>query len=236
MKNSPFVFLTAWLSTCLVAFGAGTWNGAAITAWNGIAITAWNGTGISVGGGGGGATATDTFDRTNASPMSLTASDGVSTWVSSPGVSADCDIISNELFRTGSTYGMAMISSPTFAANQSAEVTIGSVVTGGAAAVRIQSASNASCYYLRTSSTTAIRIYRLDDTGTLAATLLGASITTATLVTGDVIKLTVNGTTLEAFLNGVSQGTRTDSTYSAGQPGVVMLSTGAISAFQADDL
>lgn len=50
----PFAFLSLWLASCCLCFGAGSLNGVAVTAWNGVAISAWNGTSISAAGGGGG--------------------------------------------------------------------------------------------------------------------------------------------------------------------------------------
>lgn len=44
------------LAASPLLYGAGAWNGIAITAWNGSAVTAWNGVNVIGGGGGGGGT------------------------------------------------------------------------------------------------------------------------------------------------------------------------------------
>lgn len=46
------------------------------------------------------------------------------------------------------------------------------------------------------------------------------------LAAGDVIKLSAVGTTLDVFINGVSQGTRTDSLFTSGVPGIAFAGNG----------
>jgi len=63
-------------------------------------------------------------------------------------------------------------------------------------------------------------VKRVDAT---VETTLGSS-GSWTVTTTDTIKFSVVGTTLTVYKNGVSQGTRTDSTYSSGNPGFGMYS------------
>jgi hypothetical protein len=53
-----------------------------------------------------------------------------------------------------------------------------------------------------------------------SAAVISPSYTGLALQAGDIIKLQISGNTLELFINGVSQGTRTDSQFSSGVPGV----------------
>lgn len=189
---------------------------------------------------GGGATATDTFNRADADPISVNMSDGSGTWDSGPGAANDVQISANEATGSTGATNIGRVSSPTFSSNQESSVTIGDngISSGMGAVVRIQSTSDASGYMLFADSTTSLTIYRIDDTGTIGFTALGASYTVSTLGVGDVLKITANGTTLAGFLNGSSIGTtRTDSTYSSGQPGIYTSSANpGIDDFTASDL
>jgi len=53
-----------------------------------------------------------------------------------------------------------------------------------------------------------------------SASVIPPSYTGLLLQANDVIKLQITGNTLELFINGVSQGTRTNSQFSSGVPGV----------------
>lgn len=182
-------------------------------------------------------TATDTFNRANSNPISLTMSDGVSTWQS--GVSAaavDLQILTNQATTVAGGVSIKRVSSPTFASNQWAEITLASGATSAIGpAVRIQSDSDADCYIVYCNNGNEIIIYRIADTGSFGYTSLVSSGTGITLAGGDVIRLEANGTTLTAYQNGVQRAQTTDATYSGGQPGVYTNSS-AIEAFGASDL
>jgi hypothetical protein len=170
-----------------------------------------------------GASFTDTFVRADANPMSNPASGG--TWNDGPGAGIACKIVSNALLPTAAN-SMCSVATPGYGVNQSSEITLGSTPSLMGPVVRVQSSSDASCYLAYISASTTVRIYKMTDTGTLSSSQLGANITVSTIVAGDVLKLSVAGTTLEAFINGVSIGTRTDATWSSGQPGVYFGTTG----------
>lgn len=236
------LIIVVWLLTAVSGLAAtGSWNGVAFTAWNGVAQTAWNGTSISCAGGGGGASFTDNFNRTDANPMSTTASDGHS-WTSGPGGLDDAIIFGNELkgVSSGSSVGWgARVLTPTFANNQRATVTLGTTV--GAfyvgPAVRVQSTTDCGGYYLLSeASTTILRIYKVTANGA-TFTQLGADYTVTALVTGDTLTLEVSGTTLTVKKNGSQVSTtRTDATFSSGQPGVYCENSASVTTFTAVDI
>lgn len=183
----------------------------------------------------------DTFNRANDDPMTINASDGVGLWTSGPGTYNDCFIDSNALRGSTGSDNMARVVSPAFIANQSASVTLagfGGLLVGVGPAVRINSITDGDCYFAAAASTTSISIFKVvDDGATIVDTAIGAAFTVAALQAGDRIALTISGTTLELFVNEVSQGTRTDATYSTGQPGIRMINnTGGADSFSAIDL
>lgn len=168
--------------------------------------------------------ASDTFNRSDADPLAtspnMTGSSGV--WTDGPGAWGACKIVAFGAIGSGGTADAAKPASPTFPENQAATITL---TTGGLAlsgvATRMQAGANGSCYLAAIDTTTQISVYRVDDTGTLAFVLLGAAFTVATLVDGDLVTLESSGTGHTLKINGASQGTRSDSTYSAGQPAMV---------------
>lgn len=181
------------------------------------------------------ATATDSFNRTDAAPMSTTMSDGFGTWTAGPGATGVLDILSNAL-RSPGTQRAAIVTSPTFAANQRAEVTLTFSVTVGVV-LRMQSASDASGYLIYLPNSTKLVVYKITDTGTIALTQLGADIAISAVTAGDTIGGEITGTTITVLRNGVSQGTRTDSTYATGQPGVYIgASAATVDAYEATDI
>lgn len=189
------------------------------------------------------ATFTDNFTRANANPMSTTASDG-NTWTSGEGAFSDCQILLNSLEGTSGTSGCRVLT-PTFANNQSAEMTfaVGGAVTSMGIMVRVQGVGDGSGYLLFADSLTQLTIYKVTDSGSIGATPIGASYTVATMLVGDKIKLEATGTTtttLKAYLNGVSIGTeRTDSSspYTGGNPGTYFSAASHfITLFTATDL
>lgn len=111
----------------------------------------------------------------------------------------------------------------TFANDQFAQVTLGSSPSYAGVVVRMTSAGNG--YALRCYNSAICFIQKITggNDSTLGVNFTGLD------VANKPIKLTASGSTLEFFVNGVSQGTRTDSTYSSGYPGITATSnyTGA---------
>lgn len=160
----------------------------------------------------------DTFTRADADPMSTTASDG-HTWTKGPGALADPRIISNELNgNTGETGCRAL--TPTFSGNQSSSMVVLANYGAIGPMVRMQGVGDCSGYLLVASTATELSILKVTDTGTIAYSSIFTSGVTPTINGGDIIKLTISGTTLTAYLNGVSYGTVMDATWSGGQPGI----------------
>lgn len=183
---------------------------------------------------GGQALCEDTFNRTNADPMSTSMSDGVSTWTNGPGALGNPAIVSNTMNAPGTQRG-AVVLSPTYANNQRATITL-TTQTGVGAMVRMQSGV-ASGYLVYLSNSTTLQVYRINDSGSIGLTQLGANITISAVTSGDTIGAQVVGTTITALRNGVAADTRTDATYASGQPGVYMGGSGStIEAFTATDL
>lgn len=90
------------------------------------------------------------------------------------------------------------------------------------------------------SNATTLEFYKVTDSGSVGYTKLGASVTVATMST-PTLKLTATGgstTTIEGFLNGVSIGTRDDSSspYTTGQPGLFFNAARSINEFEGVDL
>jgi hypothetical protein len=183
----------------------------------------------------GSVTATDTFNRADATPMSTTMSDGVGTWTSGPGATGDLNILSNTL-RSPGTQRAAIVTAPSFAANHRAQITLTASVTVGVV-LRMQSASDASGYLIYLPNSTKIAVYKITDTGTIALTQLGVDITITAVTAGDTIGGEITGTTITILRNGVSQGTRTDATYATGQPGVYIgASAATVDTYEATDI
>lgn len=188
------------------------------------------------GGGGGGTAATDNFTRANADPLSSPMSDGSSTWSTSVGSYPGNLRISGNQATGHSGFGAlsaSKVASPSFAANQSCSITLTAAANVGCG-VRMQSGSGAG-YKLVPYSATRLAIYRVDDSGSIADTLLTFDDPGPTMGAGDVLTLTISGSTLTAKLNGVldSAMTTTDSTYATGQPFILANDGSSISLFNA---
>jgi hypothetical protein len=109
-------------------------------------------------------------------------------------------------------------SANTFTDNQYSQVTIVAAHNSKGPAVRIQTGgAQQNYYYVKIENATQLSIKK-NVNGSYA--LIPPSFTVPTLQPNDTIKLSVSGTTLELFVNGVSQGTRTDTTFSSGAPGI----------------
>jgi len=172
---------------------------------------------------------TDNFNRTNADPEG-------NDWTTSTG-SRDVKISGNTLMMGAGGSGTNALAffdnAATFANNQYSQMKI-NTLGQGAPAVRVQSGSE-SAYLLDPTSTTEVSIYILNDG---ASTVLGAACS-GTFAVSDTFKLTASGSTLTAYQNGtaISGCSRTDSTFTGGNPGVRLYgATGAADDWAGGDL
>jgi hypothetical protein len=178
-------------------------------------------------------TFTDTFNRANSDPMSTTSSSG-GTWEVGPGAMNNLKIVSNASIWAFAGDCGARVSLPAFGATQTATITkAGADMVRNGPMVRMATAGNGSGYLLYTSAANTLQFYKITDSGTLNYAQLGGNITLGSnLVAGDTVGLKASGgatTTLEAFVNGVSQGTTTDSSsaFTTGQPGLFITGNAA---------
>lgn len=167
----------------------------------------------------GGSTASDTFNRTDADPVSSPMSDGVSTWDSGPGGLNNIKIVSNVAVGASSTSG-ARIATPSIAADQFSQVEREADANGFGVGVRCDANGNGYLAYM--DGAASVTFYKVSGDGTVF-TEITPWVSVTALADGDTLKLTATGTsttTLELFRNGVSITTRTDasSPYTSGQP------------------
>lgn len=179
------------------------------------------------------ATSSDDFNRSDENPISDSGD-----WVSGPGASGDMQVVSNRVrSSTAGTLGSCRRGSPTFASAQSAQLTIPTRASTNdyiGPATRINSTTDADQYYLRPSfGETTMSLRRIDDTGTLAETTLGA--TFGTFAVGDVLKIDSIGILHVARQNGTIVATRVDTTYASGQPGILVWAHTAVADVEGDD-
>lgn len=186
-------------------------------------------------------TASDTFERADANPMSTTMSDGISIWVSGPGGFSDCQINSGVLNRVITTSG-ATVSSPSFGASQLAKIVFAGTPNGCGVMCRMPPSSSAG-YLLYASANVTLQLYHRTDAGVL--TQIGSNINITAIGAGDSISLKVTGTgvgtiTFEMYRNDVSIGTRTFATdpspYNSGQPGLYISGLNGIASFSATEV
>jgi PKD repeat protein len=154
---------------------------------------------------------TDDFNRADANPIG-------GNWTTAPGC-RDMQIISNGLFATvDNSFNCAYWNANAFTGNQYSQVRVGFAEPSKGPAVRIQTgAVQQNFYYAKIDNTVSISIKK-NVNGSFST--IGASFTVPALQSTDIIKLSAVGTTLELFVNGVSQGTRTDSDFTSGVPGI----------------
>jgi hypothetical protein len=164
---------------------------------------------------------TDNFNRANESP------------IASPWTGTDRpQLLTNQVAGlTASTDQIAYYNN-TFANNQYSQASMAvlgnnALADGCGVAVRVQSATKSAYTAELYTNGTVLSIFKYSS-GT--GVKQGADISVS-FAAGDILKLTATGgatTTLEVFKNGVSQGTRTDSTsaFTSGFAGVYCYSTG----------
>lgn len=159
--------------------------------------------------GGGFLTFTDDFNRPNENPLS----DG-GAWTNGPGALNNMQVVSNRAV-TDSGNGSAYVSSVAFGPDQECTITL-SGLSGVGPWVRLQ--ANGDGYLGFLSNSTTLLLFRVSGGGVF--TQLGADFNFAAVISGDTITLRAQGTTLTVYVNGVSQGNRTDATYNTGSIGI----------------
>ncbi len=160
-------------------------------------------------------TASDNFTRANENPIV-----GIVGCLWTNGITGynSMELNSNIARSTVAAIGGAIVTTPDFTAypNHSATVTLGTNNQSPGCFVRMTVSGNG--YRLNYNSGSSVRI-SLITAGVASA--IGADFGVSAPANGVTLKLEVNGTTLTAYRNGVSLGSRTDSTYSSGSPGMM---------------
>ena len=157
--------------------------------------------------------ATDDFNRANGSLGT--------NWVDSTTLTG-LTIVSNQANSAGATWKAAYWNpaTNTFANDQHSQITLVGDFAG--AIVRHQSGSSSGYLAFANIGTGQILLYRLDS-GTF--NLLTTSASGLGFGPGDTITADIVGTTLRGLLNGVSQVSTVEATYSSGQPGIAANNT-----------
>jgi hypothetical protein len=176
----------------------------------------------------------DDFNRADETPLS-----GGGNWNSGVGPAAAINLNSNAAQGPSGSSGLARVATPAFANNQKSTITLAATVIEVAPAVRIQGSADCSAYIAYLYNDTTVKIFKTDSS--FGSVQIGADYTISAVAAGNTLGISASGkstTTLEVFRNGVSQGTRTDSSspYTGGQPGLMILSAERVEAFSATDL
>lgn len=170
-------------------------------------------------------TASDNFNRANETPVAAP-------WASHVG--GGCNLASNVLTSAGATLKVSSYTG-TWGNNQEAQGVVGALVSStqyAGVAVRLSGDDGYECYTDGVNGAGHTAIARIDNG---VETELAAFSPASAFVNGDLIKLTVNGTTLEMFKNGASLGTTTDATYASGAPGVILFDLATLDDWSATD-
>ena len=169
------------------------------------------------------ASASSTFDGSE-NPLSEAG-----LWTSGPGSYGDCQKVGGRARATASAQDdAARLVTPPIGDIQFSEATsfysnVGASRWTGVM-TRMPSATEADSYiWAGSHSLGNHQVFRCDDPG-FVFTQLGATIAVAP-VSGDVLRMESNGSTHSVFINGVLQTTRTDATYTSGQPAIEFYAT-----------
>lgn len=167
-----------------------------------------------------------------------------SPWVNGPGATSVINIASNVAVGTNSegNDNLAIVGTPTFAANQKATAKIAALVSGHDPCVAVRgNISNGSCYFFGYGVAGGQFVaYMITDTGSLGYTAMGNTGSISVSV-GDTFSLEVvtNGGTSD-FIgrhNGSQVLTFSDSTIASGQPGIrIWNSASGVDDFSATDI
>ena len=141
-------------------------------------------------------------------------------WTNGPSSWNDMTIVNSSEAEVGTnaTDCMCYWSESTWDDDHTSEITIHSPANFDFIGAIVRAADRNDCYDAAHRSTTEISVFYIDSSKSF--TLLGSQFTVSTMSTGDKIRLEVVGSTLELFLNNVSQGTRSDSNISSGSAGI----------------
>lgn len=117
----------------------------------------------------------------------------------------------------------------TFAGNQSAQITVGTLPTGGDwVGVTVRQSSNGSGGYLALwfANSGSPLFMLFGENGTSSPPLLTS--VSGSMSAGDTLGISASGTTIVLYHNGTSLLSSTDSTYSSGAPGVAFYTSGSV--------
>lgn len=156
--------------------------------------------------------AADDFNRADAATLGANWTD----------VIGGCSIITNRCGFDASTHNIASYSAETWNPNQEVQATVVGTAMDCGPAVRISATGGGQCYFL-VARPGDLRILMFSG-GNSYTLVLDCGVVPAS---GDVLKLTVDGTTLTAFRNGSQVGTATDNTIASGSAGIWGYGTGA---------
>lgn len=132
---------------------------------------------------------------------------------------------------TYQAYGMAMYSGTTFDANQYAELKMSSTAPDASGiGLRLDASGNG--YMVRVSGTF-LAVHKVAS-GNL--TKLGTDLATSINSIGKVLRGEIHGSTITVKIDGVEIGTRTDSSYTSGAPGILLRGSKVYDDFAAGDL
>jgi hypothetical protein len=162
--------------------------------------------------GGGPVTASDNFTRANENPLSNSGM-----WTNGSTGYGNMRVNSNLACAASVANCVAFVTTPSFAAypNQSSTFVVSSTGGGMGPVVRMNASGNG--YRLSFDNSTTGRLARLDAG---VATTLGSTFAITALTGGITVSLEINGTTINAYRDGVLVATRTDSTHATGAPGI----------------
>lgn len=144
------------------------------------------------------------------------------TWTSGPGAYIDINTSGGNAAASSAVGGWCAARYAAGAnADQWSEIVVTAVAsTELGAMVRMQAGGTCGGYLALLDPTVAtIRVYRVDDAGTLSFNLLGSALSTAFPAVNDRYRLEARGSTLYIWHNFRLIGTRTDTTYTSGAPG-----------------
>ena len=154
---------------------------------------------------------TDSFNRANENPLA-------GNWTTAPGC-GDLQLLTNQVIPVvESVISCAYWNANSFNPDQYSQLRLAAFRANVGPAVRIQTGGvSRNGYFAKIDSVNQISLMS-NVNG--SASVIPPSYTGLLLQANDVIKLQITGNTLELFINGVSQGTRTNSQFSSGVPGV----------------
>lgn len=158
----------------------------------------------------------DNFARANANPIG-------GNWTTCPGtLTRDCQLLSNKLAGTAALfYSLVYWNALSFANDQWSEITLASLTSSASyaiAAARVSASAQHSYNAVvqgPIGGTTNLFLQRLDTGGAT-----NISTTTATVVSGDRLRVEVKGTTITVLLNDVQKLQASDFSYASGSAGL----------------